>query len=229
MNDHIILYTAKLSIILQIISGIIGLYGISIPLAKEHVVLREILILETIVQLIEFIYYVWLIRQFSKIQYNVTTTRYFDWMLSTPIMLISTAMFMLYRTLNKNNSKPLSLTSMIQTSSNPLGNIVGANALMLLFGYLGESGIISRIQGFIWGSLFFCISFLVLYFNFVGADSLNNTLFWFMSIIWAFYGVAYCTEYKTKNVMYNMLDIFSKNFYGFFLVYHIVQLKNDSS
>ena len=219
-QEQLILKTAKVSLGIQVLAGAVGLYGISIPLSPEKIILREILILETIVQFIELVYYVWLVSKFSSIQYDVTSTRYFDWVLSTPIMLITTAVFMLYRNTPKDDGEPpLRLFNVLRENGKTLGKIIGANALMLLFGYLGEKQKVSRFQGFLFGTLFFLMSFGFLYSEFVGSDTLNRVLFWVMLVVWALYGVAYCLDYKTKNVGYNFLDILSKNFYGFFLVY----------
>jgi H+/gluconate symporter-like permease len=249
-QDKLILSTAKISYVVQIIAGIIGIYGIFIQLPAEHLLLREILVMETIVQFIELIYYTWLINQFKNIHYNVTTTRYFDWAISTPIMILSTILFMIYKnkketfdqkdisrekndTQNKaakpepetEKSIQLSFVPIVQENSDPILKTILSNQLMLLFGYLGENGVISRLQGFIWGSFFFMITFAIIYVKFVGTASTNHWLFWFMLIAWSLYGVAYCLQYKTKNIMYNFLDIFSKNFYGFFLVQQILQVQ----
>jgi bacteriorhodopsin len=37
--------------------------------------------------------------------------------------------------------------------------------------------------------------------------------------VWAIYGVAAVLPYHIKNTMYNILDIFAKNFFGIFLSY----------
>ena len=251
-QDKLILSTAKISYVVQIIAGIIGIYGIFVKLPVEHLLLREILVMETVVQFIELIYYTWLINQFKNIHYNVTTTRYFDWAVSTPIMILSTILFMIYKnkietfdqkdvSREKNDSqnkvvKPesntepetpnqLSFVPIVQENSDPILKTILSNQLMLLFGYLGEKGVVSRLQGFIWGSFFFLITFAIIYVKFVGTASINHWLFWFMLIAWSLYGVAYCLQYKTKNIMYNFLDIFSKNFYGFFLVQQILQVQ----
>ena len=44
-------------------------------------------------------------------------------------------------------------------------------------------------------------------------------LFTIFTILWALYGVAALMPYTLKNIGYNILDIFSKNFFGLFLVY----------
>ena len=150
-QEQLILKTARISLGIQVLTGAVGLYGISIPLSPEKIILREILILETIVQFIELVYYVWLVSKFSSIQYDVTSTRYFDWVLSTPIMLITTAVFMLYRNTPKDDGEsPLRLFNVLRENGKTLGKIIGANALMLLFGYLGEKQKVSRL----WNTVF---------------------------------------------------------------------------
>jgi hypothetical protein len=44
-------------------------------------------------------------------------------------------------------------------------------------------------------------------------------LFWFFAIVWTLYGVVAFLPYEQKNTAYNILDLFSKNLFGIFLVY----------
>jgi hypothetical protein len=57
MSD-VILQTAYVSLFVQIVAGFIGLYGISLSIAPQYYVLKELLIMETVVQAIEMVYYV---------------------------------------------------------------------------------------------------------------------------------------------------------------------------
>jgi hypothetical protein len=219
----LILNTARISLVAQIITALCGIYGIFISLTPENMILREVLILETVVQIIELIYYIWLIQHFKYISYDVTFTRYFDWVLSTPLMLISTVVFMKYK--NHASDEILTLASVILENIQPIIWFLIANWLMLLFGFFGERKLISRRNAFIGGTIMFLLSFYFVYSNFVGQHMVNHLLFWFMFIVWGLYGVAYCFQYVTKNAMYNILDIFSKNFYGLFLFFQILSLK----
>jgi bacteriorhodopsin len=36
-------------------------------------------------------------------------------------------------------------------------------------------------------------------------------------MVWFIYGLAALMSYKTKNIMYNILDLFAKNFFGIYL------------
>jgi hypothetical protein len=92
--------------------------------------------------------------------------------------------------------------------------------LMLLFGFLGEVNYLdvqlSLILGF--------IPFIFYYYKIYKKLKINNQkkdkklLFWFYFIFWSLYGVAAGLEYELKNAMYNILDLFAKNFIGIFLV-----------
>ena len=68
--DKSIYTSAYYSLFVQFIIGIICLGGIFLKLDNNDKILNEILILETIVQSIEFIFYIWLVFNFS----NISTT-----------------------------------------------------------------------------------------------------------------------------------------------------------
>ena len=220
-----ILKSAYISLAVQLIIGLIGIHGILIPLSKKDGILTNIMILETIVQFIELTFYIWLTMQLSKLTYDVTYTRYFDWFLSTPIMLLTTIFFMEYLTY-ANTSKIIKIKNILKTDFYRIIKIVIANFFMLLGGFLGEINVITRNNGFIFGTIAFLYSFYLIYERFVGNEYINTVLFFTMFIIWALYGVAYLFPYVTKNTMYNILDIFSKNFYGLFIYFIILQRSN---
>ena len=44
-----------------------------------------------------------------------------------------------------------------------------------------------------------------------------------MFFVWSLYGVAALLGDKLKNISYNILDIFAKNFYGLFLYFFILK------
>ena len=87
------------SLFVQIITGIIQLYGLVVTLPKEHQILKSILGLETIVQYIEATFYVWLVYGIYQLK-DVTSNRYYDWVLTTPAMLLATIIYFKY--LEKN-------------------------------------------------------------------------------------------------------------------------------
>jgi hypothetical protein len=50
----------------------------------------------------------------------------------------------------------------------------------------------------------------------------GTEIFLYFLIVWSIYGVAALMSYKTKNIMYNILDLFAKNFFGLYLGYVIL-------
>ena len=92
---------------------------------------------------------------------------------------------------------------------------------MLLFGYLGELGVISKAAAFWLGTAALFGSFGTIYYEFAQQSEKTKRLFWIMFSIWSIYGVAAVLPYKIKNSMYNILDLFAKNFFGIFLSYVI--------
>lgn len=222
----IIIQTAQFSWVMQLVTGLISMFALFKTLQPEQLILREVLLIETIVQFIEFIFYTWLIFSFSKIKYNVTYVRYFDWMLTTPMMLISTAFYFMYN--NRSKGEILQFLSTFVKEKYEMLKLIVYNFLMLLFGYLGERKQISKIFGFFAGFVFFALAFQTLY-QFVGTNTINNYIFYIMFILWALYGIVYLFGYKAKNASYNILDIFSKNFYGLFISYVVFMYPSNSN
>ena len=94
---------------------------------------------------------------------------------------------------------------------------------MLILGYLGEKGKVSKMNAFIYGTLFLIISFGCLS-KFTKNEQYGNIFVGIMFFIWALYGIAFLRPLSEKNIWYNILDLFSKNFYGVFL-YVIMVIK----
>jgi hypothetical protein len=69
----------------------------------------------------------------------------------------------------------------------------------------------------LFGFAAFVISFYEIYRSFVGDILINQFLYWIMFSLLSLYGVAATFSPLNKNFSYNILDIFSKNFYGIFL------------
>ncbi len=45
----------------------------------------------------------------------------------------------------------------------------------------------------------------------------QKLIFFVFAIIWSIYGIAYLLDSRTKNLIYNMLDLFSKRMFGLFM------------
>lgn len=213
----------KLSLCIQAITGLFGLYGLTIPLAPKDVVLKQVLGLEVIVQIIEFIFYVGFLSEFNL--NDLTRKRYYDWFLSTPIMLLTISLYFFYVNFIEGlDNKPISLTDFTKDNVLQISGFVILNFLMLLFGYLGEIGIMDKWISFILGTTALCGSFGIIYESYAKFSEKTKNIFLVMFGIWALYGIAFLCPPVAKNIGYTTLDIFAKNFFGIFL-YYIIQQK----
>ena len=222
MKKNIVYYTLYFSIFIQFITFFIGLDGYRYKLKPMDESLKDILTIENTVQLIEGLVYIWII-YYSLNFDDMINKRYLDWFITTPLMLISTILFMKYNTEKEKNNSIDSKQFFYEYFKDIL--YIGLlNALMLLFGFLGEKKIINKNLSIIIGFIFFFLTFKYIYDKFVLNNEKNKKLFYFVFIIWSLYGVAAFLPDIQKNSCYNILDLISKNFYGLFIYYKIRQL-----
>ena len=216
--------TIYFSLVVQIITTIVSFGGLFVKIKDSDYVLKEILLLEGVVQIIESCFYIWVIFAIHNLK-SVTPRRYIDWVFSTPIMLTSTIVFMKYQELkDKNLDTIFKMIDFLKDNKSNIFKIFIYNGLMLLCGFLGEVGIIDKRIGITLGFIFFYLSFDLIYKEYAKKSILGKKLFTFLLVVWGLYGVAAMTDIKTKNISYNILDIISKNFYGLFIYYKIVQM-----
>jgi hypothetical protein len=90
---------------------------------------------------------------------------------------------------------------------------------MLLFGYLGEVKLMNDYLAVFLGFLPFFAMFYIIYENYAKFTKNGETIFWYFAIVWSLYGIAAIMPYLWKNISYNILDIFAKNFFGIFLAF----------
>jgi len=202
-----------LSIILQIITGIIEFASLFIKVPPRFLILKQMMVLEVIVQFIEGVFYIYWLYNFKTIK-NITPKRYLDWTITTPVMLINLIFYMIFLRTNTE----LDFLNVFSREFYTIIPILMLNWLMLLFGYLGEVKAIPVMLGVGLGFIPFLIYYYLIYKNYG-----SNQLFYYFFIIWSLYGVVAVLPYKTKNMCYNILDLFSKNFFGIFLTYLIME------
>ena len=203
------LRTAYASLALQTITGILTALAFVVLPSDENggTDLQTIAALELSSQILEFMWYAYVVFVYKQI---ITWTRYLDWFFSTPLMLVSTALFFLHRQ---------SLPSSELLRGEGLGCLV-CNAFMLFCGYIVEADIVphrSRLQTVAMGSVFFVGSFTFLATFIDEDDAISIVLFWIIYVVWAGYGLAALLPDTPKNVSYNILDLVSKNMYGIFI------------
>lgn len=217
--------TVYASLAAQILITLTGVIALMAKLRPQDQILYSILGLETAVQFVEALFYVWFAFFFTKnlTRTDITRYRYYDWVFTTPTMLLSTAVFFVYNAMKEQGKTLTSIREFFSLYGMEFFLIAFYNFLMLAFGYLHEINILSLLSSNTLGFLFFGLSFYKLYEIAILSES-NMNIFWIMFSIWSLYGVAAMFSNIPKNIMYNILDIFSKNFYGLYLSYVVWSL-----
>ena len=222
MNAKFFFYiTLVISVIVQIVTGIIEVGAFFIKVPTIYFLIKQLLIIELVVQLIEGLFYIWLVYNYTKVL-NITPKRYIDWIITTPSMLITLMIYLIY--LNKkteNKTNKLDFFTLFKENSIIFISVLILNWVMLLFGYLGEMRIIPILLGVFLGFIAFLIYYYIIYVNYVTQNTNGYLLFWYFFFFWSLYGVVAVLPYYVKNAFYNILDLFSKNFFGIFLSYII--------
>jgi bacteriorhodopsin len=213
-----IYYTGIFSLIVQLVTGIIDFYVLRLPIPPTFTLLRELLTMELIVQVIEFSFYIWMVLNFNTIK-NITPFRYYDWIITTPTMLITFMFYLKFLSNQEQNIQSDSLLTELKNKWEVVFNVIFLNCSMLYAGYLGEQKVFSYLTTTLVGFVPFLFMFYIIYKNFAIQSSQGQKIFWYFSGIWAIYGIAALLPYKIKNSMYNILDLFAKNFFGLFLAY----------
>lgn len=237
--------TVYISLVIQILTGAFNIGLVSLDYYDKSFddnveILVQLIWLGIIVQIIEGTFYVWLANSIDSVA-NITMYRYYDWFFSTPTMLITFVVYLLYlkerkqevdetekiKTANVNKKIDL-LRENVKKSNNNLWDymkqnqieliiILLLNAIMLIFGYLGEINIISNNTAVGFGFIPFISYFYIIYDKYAKYTNYGSILFWLFTLLWSFYGFAALSSYYVKNISYNILDIFSKNFFEIFI------------
>ena len=149
-------------------------------------------------------------KMLEKLQHEINDTRYVDWMITTPIMLLVLVLAFQYNSGAKNGIRFMDYVV-----------ILALNYGMLGTGYLGEHEVIQKPLANMVGFGFFGLMYGFLYYKYLmktknGNNANNQLLFAVFFILWAFYGIFYLMKESLKNTGYNVLDLFSKCFVGIY-------------
>ena len=151
---------------------------------------------------------------------NITPNRYFDWAITTPTMLVNLIFYLIFLQYKDNNiSDKLDFFELFNQEFYTIIIILLLNWLMLLFGYLGEVHLLPVLLGVSLGFIPFLLYYYIIYTKYALLTNDGFKIFLYFFIFWSLYGVVAILPYKIKNICYNVLDLFSKNFFGIFLTY----------
>ena len=163
---------------------------------------RHVMNIETTVSIVASIVYGLFYEQVKTGKYDLksfTHLRYLDWFVTTPLIILGLLLFY--------NQKISSIPWEI------FATLVGLDWGMLIAGYAGESGTISKWTGFTVGFAFLLAMFYLMLMRAIPKGS-NLTAFYIFAFLWSMYGVAYMQAEETKNLSYNILDVNSKALFG---------------
>jgi bacteriorhodopsin len=206
--QHYVKFSFVITYILLLTTGTITFIE-AMRTNKPHV--RHILNLETSISVIAGYFYSVFVSQIDKFTEeskpidwgDITKTRYIDWSITTPIMLL-----VLCVVLGTNTNVTLRFPVIV--------SVVILDYLMLYAGYLGEIGKITRWTGMIAGFVAFVLIFAIIFFLFVRPKYVfaNYVLFGIYLVVWSLYGVFYMLGEEYKNIGMNILDLTAKCFVG---------------
>ena len=220
MNYFILSY--YFSVLVQFLSLIFQGYAYNLNVPKDILPLKYALNIEFLVSIVEIIIYIWIGTNLVNFK-SVMLKRYIDWFITTNFLLVSIAIVLEYYE-TKEQHLDYDVNNVIIKNIPKYIPILIFNNLMLIIGYLGEIKKIDKKYSFTFGFLFFILSFYYLYKYFIKTSLFGKRFFYVITTIWALYGVSHILSEKIKNTMYNLLDLFSKNFFGIFLAFLILDL-----
>lgn len=174
---------------------------------------RHVLNLETAISVIAGYFYSVFVAKFDKFEENhiaidwqeVIKTRYIDWCITTPLMLITLCLVLGENTIPR---RVIHFATILV--------IILLNYSMLFVGYLGETNILEKWTASALGFVPFFAMFFIIFYRFVGFGARSSSLiiFGFYFIVWSMYGLVYLFNDESKNIAMNILDLISKCFIG---------------
>jgi bacteriorhodopsin len=196
--------------------------------------LKYILAIETTVNIIASVAYNNLLTFINPPNYgSLTQFRYLDWFATTPLLLISFTLYLQYlkntpQTTDSQDSKDddKKNISTVQFQYSRIGVIILLNFVMLVFGYLGETGYINHTLGCFLGFIPFIALFWYIW-QWYGDIVKNKWIFTIFIIVWSLYGIVYFLPNKAKNMSYNILDVIAKVGFGLLIWAEVVRLRLD--
>lgn len=134
---------------------------------------------------------------------DITKTRYIDWSITTPMMLLTLCIV-----LSMHTKQEITLPTILI--------IIALNYVMLLVGFLGETQVLSHLVADFFGFVPFVAMFYLIFVKFVQPKYVfsNYCLFFFYLAVWSMYGLVYLVPETYKNISMNILDCIAKCLIG---------------
>lgn len=173
--------------------------------------IRHIMNLETCISIVAGYFYSIFIAKIEEYGKNdkiidwsdITQTRYIDWSITTPMMLLTLCLV-----LGLNSKTKIKFSTIIM--------IILLNYSMLYIGFLGETKVYNKWNAMILGFIAFFIMFSIIFYSYVKPKYVfdNYILFMIYLVVWSIYGIAYMFREEYKNIIMNVLDCIAKCIIG---------------
>lgn len=243
--------TAVFSLGVQFLTGLSNIWGFTLTIRPEAQIFYTLLIFEFIIQVIEFVAYIvltfFLFQDRQQHHKTIMTIRYMDWMVTTPTMLITLMAYLSgEHTLSVFFQKHVTHVSNVLVL-NWMMLYLGYQNEMLSFMFPRPVGyhkktrttkehrssythprLTERFQWVFLGWIPFFFMFGLIwsvFYHEINKDHEKRFIFTWFLVFWSLYGIAAFFSFTTRNSMYNILDIFSKNITGLFLVWKLYSFR----
>ena len=188
---------------------------------------RVFFALEVLVTSVAGFMYYWIIntyltsKQLNLVDWDkITTLRYIDWFITTPLLLFSFSLF-------------LSKGEQVKNLGNFIVFIIFFDLIMISAGYLGSFNLINNtLSQFIGFFAYFVIFYSIYNKFFQGGKLLTHIIFkkiffFIMLFLWFLYGVVYNSSNYNRNAWTNILDGISKGIFGLSLAAYLLLQKSS--
>jgi bacteriorhodopsin len=197
-----VIYLLVINLTFSILFGIINLN------------FRTILAIESLICIVAGIVYYLIINIYRKTSNmtladwdKITTLRYIDWAITTPLLILSFSLFL------ANGEK-------VKNLGNFIVSLIFFDLIMILAGFLGSKNIISDVLSQIVGFGAYFMIFFLMYNKFFREVTLSvnilfkQVFFYIMLFLWFIYGVIYNFSTINRNIITNVLDGLAKGLFG---------------
>lgn len=138
-------------------------------------------------------------------------------------MLVTLIVYLIYvKNKEIGGRENLDFLSIVIENKGVITKVLLLNWLMLLYGYLTEIKVLPTVIGVTLGFIPFLLYYYLIYKNYANMSQEGWKIFMYFFIFWSLYGVVAYMSYYARNMFYNILDLFAKNFLGLFLSYLLI-------
>jgi bacteriorhodopsin len=201
--------TGVISTILMAIAFIVTIVSL---VNEDDTYKRKAQILEAIILFTAFCFYMIIMRQNRRTHsLSIIRLRFFDWALTTPLMLI--VLILIYPRGETTKPTPVVVVCIMTIVMVIVGLLFNQHKLLWKFGAAST------------GFVLLVAIFVIIYKSTGVAQAESQAAFWYTVVIWTMYGFAYFMPFYVRNVIYNILDMLAKSVFGLLLATNVFNIQ----